>query len=168
MNANEIQVGGTHYKDGGSFQHWDLVSEWNIGYLEGYATKYLFRWEKTETPLKDLTKSFHVTQKLMELARQGIRSCDNYAPDNVIESCLNMNKVRDEGARRACMVLLGKWGSPGTDENVLGDAAQSIQILIESVRQQIEQGLRDAEGRVIRPDVTGQKHPFGFDSTREA
>ena len=38
MNANEYQIGGSHYKRPGIIEHWDMIEEYNIGYLEGCAT----------------------------------------------------------------------------------------------------------------------------------
>lgn len=40
-HPNDIQHGGDYYKRGITFQHWDLCATFNVGYLEGNATKYL-------------------------------------------------------------------------------------------------------------------------------
>lgn len=65
MNANETQVGGTHYKAG--FQHWDLAHELNLGYFEGQITKYVTRHRKKKGK-EDLEKALHFANKLRELA----------------------------------------------------------------------------------------------------
>ena len=64
MRANEMQVGGAHYK-GRETQHWDVIDRNGIGYLEGVATKYLCRWRE-KNGLQDLRKAEHYVVKLME------------------------------------------------------------------------------------------------------
>lgn len=63
MNANEIQVGGTHYKT--SYEHWDFVINCKLGYLEGCATKYIARWRRKDG-IKDLQKAEHYILKMIE------------------------------------------------------------------------------------------------------
>ena len=46
MKASETQVGGTHYKDMGEFQPWDVLQHWLTpeeyrGYQKGVAIAYL-------------------------------------------------------------------------------------------------------------------------------
>lgn len=64
MRANDIQVGGDHYK-GRDTQHWDVIDRNGIGYLEGVATKYLCRWRE-KNGLQDLRKAEHYVLKLLE------------------------------------------------------------------------------------------------------
>ena len=65
MNANDIQVGGTHYKSG--IQHWDFcAANFGPGYFRGNATKYLARWRK-KNGLEDLKKARHYVQKMREV-----------------------------------------------------------------------------------------------------
>ena len=63
MNANETQVGGTHYKTG--FQHWDLVLMLGLPYLPAQVTRYLSRWKK-KNGLQDLEKAYHYINKMVE------------------------------------------------------------------------------------------------------
>lgn len=65
--ANEHQVAGNHYKAHGraDFQHWDLVIKFNLGYLEGQITRYLFRW-RDKNGIEDLKKALHYLDKLIE------------------------------------------------------------------------------------------------------
>ena len=63
MSANDIQIGGSHYRKG-KVQHWDWAE--NIPYLEGCATKYIGRWRDKEG-LKDLLKGLHYLQKIFEV-----------------------------------------------------------------------------------------------------
>jgi hypothetical protein len=69
VNPNERQVAGTHYL-GGEFQHWDWVIDNQLGYLEGQITKYLCRW-RAKGGVKDLEKSLHYTDKLVESVVRG-------------------------------------------------------------------------------------------------
>jgi uncharacterized protein DUF3310 len=64
-DANSMQVGGNHYAS--ALQHWDVVEDNGIGYLEGCASKYVSRWRK-KNGLQDLEKALHFTMKLIELA----------------------------------------------------------------------------------------------------
>ena len=61
--ANELQIGGSHYRSG--FQHWDLVLQLKVGYIEGCITKYLVRW-RSKNGLEDLKKANHYLTKLIE------------------------------------------------------------------------------------------------------
>ena len=69
MGANDTQVGGTHYK-GEGVQHWDWVSDNNIGYLAGNATKYIVRHRK-KNGLQDLEKARHYVVKMIEKMDEG-------------------------------------------------------------------------------------------------
>jgi hypothetical protein len=66
MNANDRQVGGTHYQN--SFQHWDLAHELNLGYFEGQISKYVTR-HRFKKGREDAEKALHFTDKLAELVR---------------------------------------------------------------------------------------------------
>lgn len=68
MSANDIQIGGEHYK--GDYQHWDWMIDIRLGYLEGCATKYLSRWRK-KNGLQDLEKACHYVTKIKEAREQG-------------------------------------------------------------------------------------------------
>ena len=54
------QVGGTHY--GVGYQHWDLMDQYKVAYLEACATKYLDRW-KEKGGIQDLQKSLSYIRK---------------------------------------------------------------------------------------------------------
>ncbi len=64
MKANDIQVGGDHYKDK-SIQPWDYIISNNLGYLEGNIVKYVSRW-KNKDGVRDLKKARHYLDKLIE------------------------------------------------------------------------------------------------------
>lgn len=68
--ANERQHGGDHYS--GEYQHWDLVIDTRMGYLEGCATKYLSRW-RNKNGIEDLRKAQHYVEKLLECHDRVVR-----------------------------------------------------------------------------------------------
>ena len=66
MSANDKQVGGQHYQQGGE-QHWDRM--WRLhgrGYFVGCATKYIERYH-LKNGVQDLEKAKHFIEKLIEL-----------------------------------------------------------------------------------------------------
>ncbi len=72
MNANDLQIGGSHYKsaeDKGLPQHWDIAIAMGWSYCLGAATKYLWRLDKKGGPdkaIQDLEKAIHYLQKELE------------------------------------------------------------------------------------------------------
>jgi hypothetical protein len=67
--ANDRQVGGRHYKqhEARGQQPWDVITAWNLGFLDGNAVKYLSRW-RTTGRISDLEKAAHYIQKQIEVA----------------------------------------------------------------------------------------------------
>lgn len=68
--ASETQVGGTHYKNMGDFQPWDVLSKWLTpeeyrGYQKGVAIAYLAR-ERSKGGDTDIRKAIHHLQRLEE------------------------------------------------------------------------------------------------------
>lgn len=68
--ASEKQVGGSHYKDLGDFQPWDVLRHWLTpeeyrGYQKGVAIAYLAR-ERAKGGDQDIAKAVHHLQKLVE------------------------------------------------------------------------------------------------------
>ena len=64
--ANDIQHGGDHYKKYGDLQPWDVITAWNLGYLDGTALKYIARW-KDKNGIEDLRKAIHFLEKTIEV-----------------------------------------------------------------------------------------------------
>jgi hypothetical protein len=62
--ANEIQVGGDHYKK--AIQPWDFIAANGLGYFEGNIVKYVSRWQD-KGGINDLRKAKHYLEKLIEL-----------------------------------------------------------------------------------------------------
>lgn len=73
LTANDVQVGGMHYKGKGEFQHWDVAIAMNWDYLVGSATKYLWRLglkgNKREQ-IQDVKKAIHYLQKKVEVMQK--------------------------------------------------------------------------------------------------
>lgn len=65
MSALEEQVSGNHYK-GNGIQPVEFIYSNDIGFLEGNAIKYLFRW-KAKNGVEDLKKAKHYIEMLIEL-----------------------------------------------------------------------------------------------------
>jgi len=66
LTANDVQHGGDHYKKYGNLQPWDVITAWNLGYLEGTALKYIARW-RDKNGIEDLNKAIHFLQKAVEV-----------------------------------------------------------------------------------------------------
>lgn len=66
LPANEVQVGGDHYKKN-AIQPWDYITSNQLGYLEGNIVKYVSRW-KDKGGRQDLEKAKHYLDKLLEVA----------------------------------------------------------------------------------------------------
>lgn len=64
--ANDIQIGGNHYKQFKGMEPWDVITGWELGYLEGTALKYISRW-KHKNGVQDLEKAIHFLQKAIEV-----------------------------------------------------------------------------------------------------
>ena len=79
MSANELQVGGDHYKNK-KVQPWDAMESWMSpeqfeGFLRGNVIKYIARY-KDKDGLRDVQKARHYLDKLLECleARSGLRN----------------------------------------------------------------------------------------------
>lgn len=73
MSANDIQIGGSHYKDLGQFQPWDVLRAWLTpdeyrGWMKGNALVYLAR-ERNKGGIVDVEKAMHTLSKLVEVSK---------------------------------------------------------------------------------------------------
>ena len=71
MSASNEQVGGSHYKDMGDYQPWDVLRHWLTpeeyrGYQKGVAIAYLAR-ERAKGGDQDIAKATHHLRKLLEV-----------------------------------------------------------------------------------------------------
>lgn len=64
--ANEVQHGGNHYKQFSNYEPWDVITAWNLGYLDGTALKYIAR-HRDKGKAEDLKKAIHFLQKALEV-----------------------------------------------------------------------------------------------------
>ena len=64
VTANDVQVGGSHYKEQG-IQVWDAIHTWGLGYFSGNVVKYVARHTK-KGGVDDLLKARHYLDKLIE------------------------------------------------------------------------------------------------------
>jgi Protein of unknwon function (DUF3310) len=68
--ANDIQVGGKHYKEM-SVQPWDVIDsfthEQRIGFYRGNAIKYIMRMGTKDECLNEIKKARHYLDKLIEV-----------------------------------------------------------------------------------------------------
>lgn len=61
MNIDDIQIGGSHYKNQKT-QHWNAMIVLNADYFSGVITKYVVRY-KNKNGLEDLYKARHYLDK---------------------------------------------------------------------------------------------------------
>lgn len=64
MSANDIQVGGDHYRKR-PIQTWDFIVTNNMNFLQGSIIKYVVRYQD-KGGLQDLQKARHYLDKLIE------------------------------------------------------------------------------------------------------
>ena len=65
VTPNDIQVGGSHYKEQ-DIQPWDAIHAWELGFFSGNVVKYVARHHK-KGGVDDLRKARHYLDKLIEL-----------------------------------------------------------------------------------------------------
>lgn len=75
VKANDIQIGGEHYKQFKGHEPWDVITAWDLGYLEGTALKYISRW-KHKGGVEDLKKAIHFLQKKIEVVENESTGAD--------------------------------------------------------------------------------------------
>jgi hypothetical protein len=63
--ANEVQVGGQHYKSK-DIQPWDAIHAWGLGFFSGNVVKYVAR-HREKNGVEDLKKARHYLDKLIEI-----------------------------------------------------------------------------------------------------
>lgn len=82
------QVGGDHYK--ADIQHWDLMEEHDVAYLEATASKYVTRWQK-KGGSEDLRKSATYLERALVEERDARR----LVPQDQLEAFFNENSLGD-------------------------------------------------------------------------
>jgi len=108
ITANDIQVGGQHYKKPGTIQHWDMAARAELGYFEGQITKYFSRFE-SKNGLQDIDKGLHFVEKLIELAEHNRRCQANQAATfHITEFCRSQGF---DNALTSVLTLCVTWRS---------------------------------------------------------
>ena len=131
MQANEMQVGGSHYASG--YQHWDFVHDALCGlYLEGQITKYVARWRK-KNGLQDLEKALHFAMKLAETP--GLQSMDSLNGECGVDGRAYATQfciVNNLGEQEAYIITkIATWGH-SVD---LGHVIQALRDLIDQEKR---------------------------------
>lgn len=67
MSANDVQVGGDHYRKH-KVQVWDAIVLWGLGFLDGNVVKYVVRY-RDKGGVEDLEKAHHYLTKLIEVEK---------------------------------------------------------------------------------------------------
>ena len=137
LNANATQIDGTHYrpKKVGGLQHWDLCDQYNVGYLESAATKYLSRF-RHKAGVKDLRKARHFVLKLIE--QRSAAGADLRCP-NVPASAVTQFLADNDITGREVMYLtaLFSWREV--------DMLRTVEISLEHFTEQYEAEQQAAE-----------------------
>jgi uncharacterized protein DUF3310 len=87
INANDYQVSGNHYRDGG-IQHWDFAASQNFDYFQGQITKYVTRWRK-KNGVADLEKAMHFLQKYIEIAKNEKKTFNDIAHKEMVKAAVD-------------------------------------------------------------------------------
>jgi hypothetical protein len=58
----------SHYKEGRKYEPWDVITDWDLGYLTGSALKYISRAGRKagNSEAQDLTKAIDFLQKRLD------------------------------------------------------------------------------------------------------
>jgi hypothetical protein len=145
MIANNMQIGGNHYAKGGQLQHWDLMDDYNVGYLEAAATKYVWRWADKDG-VRDLRKADHFVKKLAEKRQDAPQAVISERIPNIpraeINRFLAANKITGDEADIITHILT--WQSTATLHLVRG----RLQQLIQRVESESDEGADASIGYV--------------------
>lgn len=124
QGANSHMIGGDHYrKFNADYQHWDLIEDHGIGYLEAAATKYVERWQHKDGK-PGLEKAHHYITKLIEKHELKGRGPRGSVPLQVLYDYIEARQM-GESEKQVFIVLTGDWTLDG-----LHYAADLVQDLI--------------------------------------
>lgn len=101
VKANDLQHGGTHYKQFKGLEPWDVITYWGLGYLDGTALKYIARW-KHKNGIEDLNKAIHFLQKAVEVETARRTTGTVEYPTDVAN--VHHTSSRDAAVERLCDV----------------------------------------------------------------
>jgi hypothetical protein len=114
------QVDGDHYAKQGApgRQHWDIVDAYDLGYLEGNATKYIVRYNLKGQPVVDLQKALSYLRKMQATGR-GTR---RMIPGMVLLDWFKEVGIDDAWKRQVLILVMGT-----RKPDFIEEAAQLIQ-----------------------------------------
>jgi hypothetical protein len=92
MPANDTQIGGTHYKNGGE-EHWDRAYRLRYDCFQYIITKWIERW-RSKGGIQDLEKAEHAIKKYIEVARAEALA---QSPARCFSDPLRDSESNDEG-----------------------------------------------------------------------
>ena len=118
-DPNSRMVGGDHYHTGDlKTQHWDMVDDHNIGYLEANASKYLMRY-RHKNGLQDLEKAQHYSEKILHNHFHKDRMPRCSIPTLVLDQILVEHDIH--GVQRRALEDLLSWRTAGDLSHVIND-----------------------------------------------
>ena len=157
MNANETQVGGTHYQS--AYQHWDLVLEhMENRYMEGQISKYVSRSRK-KNGVQDLRKARHFVDKLIEACNE--ERIEGFGPRDFLQAqairqfieANGLNEVEAQAVR-----LIACWHSG----NELREIAVLVDVLIRTAEQAEAELQARKAGAPARQQAMGRVGEVGL------
>ena len=116
MNPNDRQIGGSHYS--AKVQHWDICGEFDIPYLIGCMTKYLYRYP-AKNGMEDIGKAIHYADKWIEIfynsGRIPARMSQNETyylklNESLLEFSKGIHEDVDSRVREMIVYSLFNWG----------------------------------------------------------
>lgn len=109
MNTYVEQVGGDHYGEKDTWQHWDFASQTELGYLEGCATKYIGRWRK-KGGKADLQKALSYIQKIqLMVENHGYPAAGSRPMFNARQRTQYLNSAKVGAAEGEVITLIDEW-----------------------------------------------------------
>ena len=103
------QVGGSHYRKT-AYQHWDLVLDIQMGYLEAQATRYLTRWWRKGNGVEDLRKAEHYISKLLSVQDRVHAPGYNILHfDKVLRFVMADDELANREGERLAILTLAMW-----------------------------------------------------------
>jgi hypothetical protein len=109
--ADDKQIGGQHYKKLDP-EPWNVILQWNLGYLEGTALKYIARW-RDKGGINDIKKAIHFLEKLVEVEEQKPKSPTELWYNNPLNICPQYHWDIDE--------VVKQWVARNEAEKVINE-----------------------------------------------
>ena len=101
-NANDRQVGGSHYRSG--YQHWDFVHDVGMNYLEAQVAKYITR-HRNKGGLEDVKKALHFCEKLQAVQANALKE--------ILREYVVTNDLTEEESWVILCLIKGNYAAAG-------------------------------------------------------